>query len=161
MEMTLEQIVAELFFCQIKWKKLHENAKLPEKAKPGDSGFDVFAVEDFTLRAGIVQIVPTGLQLADITPGFEIQVRNRSGHAAKGVTITNSPGTVDNGYRGEVGIIMLKDHCAMSFAKGQKIAQLVPARVAEATNEWVETVTETERGAGSYGSTDKETKTGG
>lgn len=157
--MTLQQIVKvvmqELFFCQIKWKKIHPEALLPEKAKPGDSGFDVFAVEDFTLRAGIVQIVPTGLQLADITPGFEIQVRNRSGHAAKGVTITNSPGTVDNGYRGALGIIMLKDHCAMSFTKGQKIAQLVPARVAEATNEWVETVTETERGAGGYGSTDK------
>lgn len=154
LEYICQVINTQFFKCEIKWKKVHENAKLPTKAKPGDSGFDVYAVEDFVLEGYTVKVVPTGLQLADITPGFELQVRNRSGNGAKGVTITNSPGTVDNQYRGVLGVIMTtQSH--MLFKKGDRIAQLVPARVVEATNEWVEEVSETERGAGGFGSTGK------
>ncbi len=152
--MSIQEIIDALFTCQIKWKKVHENAVLPKKAKPGDSGFDVYAVEDFVLERGVISVIPTGLQLADITPGFELQVRNRSGNGAKGVTITNSPGTVDNQYRGVIGVIMTTEF-NIPFKKGDRIAQLVPARVVEATHEWVNEVTETQRGACGFGSTGK------
>ncbi len=141
--------------CNVKFKKVHPNAKLPERAKPGDSGFDVYAVEEFFLGAGLVVKARTGLQVADIKPGFEIQVRSRSGLAAGGVMITNSPGTVDNGYRGEICVLLTSIEDDFFFKKGERIAQLVIQRVPNVTMEWVEEVSNTERGANGFNSTGK------
>lgn len=139
---------------EIRFKKIHEGARIPHKAKPGDSGFDVYAPEDFVLQRDVVTKVPTGLQVLYITEGFEIQVRNRSGNAAKGVTITNSPGTVDNGYRGEICVLMTTQQHIV-FKKGERICQLVPAKIEDAFLTWGSEVVETERGAGGFGSTGK------
>ena len=136
---------------EIRFKKLHSDAKLPTKAKPGDAGFDVYAVEDFVLQRDVVTLVKTGLQIAYITPGFEVQVRSRSGNASRGVTITNSPGTIDNGYRGEVAVLMTAQTHTV-FKRGDRIAQLIPQRIEEAFCSWGE-IENTERGACGFGST--------
>lgn len=92
---------------QIGFKLVHPDAKLPTYAHPGDAGMDVYAVEDVTLHPNTPTLVKTGL-VADIPTGYEIQVRPRSGLALKeGITVWNSPGTVDAGYRNEIGVILL------------------------------------------------------
>lgn len=138
---------------EIKFKRVHENAKLPTN-KIGDSGWDVYAVKDTTIvpEDGVV-LVQTGLQLAYITPGFEIQVRSRSGNTKdRHCMVANQPGTVDNSYRGPVGVLMwcLRD---TTFKAGEKIAQLVPMAIPESTMAWSDEVVETDRGAGGFGST--------
>ena len=92
---------------QIGFKLVHPGAKLPTYAHPGDAGMDVYAVEDVTLYPNTPTLVKTGL-VADIPTGYEIQVRPRSGLALKeGITVWNSPGTIDAGYRNEIGVILL------------------------------------------------------
>ena len=92
---------------QLKFKLVHPNAKLPTYAHLGDAGMDVYAVEDVELQPFTPALVKTGL-VADIPMGYEIQVRPRSGLALKeGITVWNSPGTVDCGYRNEIGVILL------------------------------------------------------
>ena len=89
------------------FKKIHPDAKLPKKAHKSDAGMDVCAVEVTWLEPFRPTLVKTGL-VPDIPEGYEIQVRPRSGLALKnGVTVWNSPGTVDAGYKGEIGVIML------------------------------------------------------
>ena len=109
----------------------HPEAILPEYARPGDSGMDICAIEDVSLAPGQTVIVKTGLKLA-IPAGYEIQIRPRSGLSFKTpLRIPNSPGTIDSGYRDEVGIIMqnssVKESC--SIKKGARIAQMVLQRV--------------------------------
>jgi dUTP pyrophosphatase len=90
----------------VKFKKLHPEAVAPTYAKPGDSGFDLVAVEDVIIEPGETVIVKTGLAF-EIPPGYELQVRPRSGVSAKTkLRLSNAPGTIDSGYRGEVGIIV-------------------------------------------------------
>lgn len=106
------------------------------------------------LAPGARTLVPTGLKIA-LEPGFEAQVRPRSGLALKhGITCLNSPGTIDSDYRGEVGVILI-NHGQEPFVikRGERIAQIIIARYAQAVMTEVEALDETERGAGGFGST--------
>ena len=129
-------------------------AQLPTYAHPGDAGMDVRSVEDLTLTPGARALVHTGLVLM-LPPDAEAQVRPRSGLALKhGVTVLNTPGTIDAGYRGEVGVILINLGAEpFKVEKGMKIAQLVIARVTQADVVEVSAVDSTDRGAGGFGST--------
>ena len=131
-----------------------EGLPLPAYATPGAAGMDVVAAEEATLAPGGRHAVATGFSVA-IPEGFEIQVRPRSGLALKhGITVPNTPGTIDSDYRGELKVILI-NHGAEPFPihRGDRIAQLVLAPVTLAA--WVEVaeLDETERGAGGFGST--------
>ena len=138
----------------VKFRKIDPAAILPSYAHPGDAGMDVRSIEELVVEPGGRKLVRTGLVMM-LPPGYEAQVRPRSGLALKnGVTVLNTPGTIDEGYRGEVGVI-LANFGAEPFRveKGAKIAQIVIAPCTRA--EIVETaeVDETARGAGGFGST--------
>jgi len=127
---------------------------LPAYASEGAAGMDVVAAETLTLRPGARHAVATGFAMA-IPAGYEVQVRPRSGLALKyGVTCLNTPGTIDSDYRGEVKVILanLGDE-AFEIKRGDRVAQLVPAPVQRAAFAEVETLDETVRGAGGFGST--------
>jgi dUTP pyrophosphatase len=131
---------------------------LPAYETAGSAGMDLRAAipEDVPvlLAPGARALIPTGLKIA-LEPGFEAQVRPRSGLALKhGITCLNSPGTVDSDYRGEVGVILI-NHGQEPFVirRGERIAQLVVARHEQAAMIEVETLDDTARGAGGFGST--------
>ncbi|MCX7284248.1 MAG: dUTP diphosphatase [Novosphingobium sp.] len=131
-----------------------EGLPLPAYATDGAAGMDVVAAEDLDLVPGARHAVATGLSIA-IPAGYEIQVRPRSGLALKhGVTVPNTPGTIDSDYRGELKVIMINLGTeSFSIRRGDRVAQLVVAPVTRGT--WVE-VTELEataRGEGGFGST--------
>lgn len=131
-----------------------EGLELPAYATTGAAGMDVVSAEDVVLEPGGRHPVATGLALA-IPQGYEIQVRPRSGLALKhGITVPNTPGTIDSDYRGELKIIMI-NHGQESFAvrRGDRVAQLVIAPVVQAVWQEVEELDATERGAGGFGST--------
>ena len=131
-----------------------EGLELPAYATDGAAGMDVLAAEDVTLAPGARHAVATGLAVA-IPAGFEIQVRPRSGLALKhGITVPNTPGTIDSDYRGELKVILI-NHGAEDFAirRGDRIAQLVLAPVTRASWLKVDELDETQRGAGGFGST--------
>lgn len=137
-------------------KKLRPEAGLPRYMTELAAGLDVQAVIDqpITLAPGERCLVPTGLALA-IPRGFEVQVRPRSGLALRhGVTLVNTPGTIDADYRGEVGIIMI-NHGRDPFVvtSGDRIAQLVVAPVCQAELLEVKSLPETQRGDGGFGHT--------
>lgn len=137
-------------------KLLHYQGDLPSYATPLASGFDVRAQLPSTLviYPGERVLVPTGLSF-EIPEGFEIQVRSRSGLAAKqGISVLNSPGTVDADYRGEVKVILAnlgKD--PVEIHNQDRIAQFILAPVFQAELQWVHELGETQRGAGGFGST--------
>lgn len=134
---------------------------LPAYASMGAAGMDVVSAETLTLRPGARHAVATGFALA-IPPGYEVQVRPRSGLALKhGITCLNTPGTIDSDYRGEVKVILanLGDE-NFEIRRGDRIAQLVPGAVQRATFAEVETLDETARGAGGFGSTGVASGTG-
>ena len=139
---------------KVLWKKIDPAAKLPAYAHPGDAGMDICSIEELTLPPGGRVLVHTGLVL-QLPPGAEAQVRPRSGLALKhGVTVLNSPGTIDAGYRGEVGVILANfGQEPFSVEKGMKIAQIVVARVEPVEMEEVRETDATERGTGGFGST--------
>lgn len=127
---------------------------LPAYASDGAAGMDVVAAESLTIRPGTRHAVATGFAMA-IPPGYEVQVRPRSGLALKhGITCLNTPGTIDSDYRGEVKVILanLGDD-NFEIKRGDRIAQLVPAPVQRASFAEVELLDETARGAGGFGST--------
>ena len=127
---------------------------LPAYATDGAAGMDVVSAETVTIAPGARHAVATGLALA-IPAGYEIQVRPRSGLALKhGITVPNTPGTIDSDYRGELKVILI-NHGDDSFAiaRGDRVAQLVLAPVVQARWDEVDELTETERGAGGFGST--------
>lgn len=131
-----------------------EGLPLPAYATPGAAGMDVVSAEDVTLAPGARHAVATGLALA-IPQGYEIQVRPRSGLALKhGITVPNTPGTIDSDYRGELKVILI-NHGPEPFviARGDRIAQLVLAPVVQAVWDEVEELDATARGAGGFGST--------
>ena len=131
-----------------------EGLPLPAYATPGSAGMDVVAAEDLDLAPGARHAVATGFKVA-IPEGFEIQVRPRSGLAFKyGVTVPNTPGTIDSDYRGELKILMI-NHGDKPFPvrRGERIAQLVPAAVTKADFDVVEELDSTTRGVGGFGST--------
>lgn len=134
--------------------KAAPDIKLPAYATEGSSGMDVRASEGVLLKSGAFCAVPTGL-FPEIPSGYEIQVRPRSGLAFKhGVTVLNAPGTIDSDYRGEIKVILI-NHGPEDFRiePGERIAQLVFARVAIAELERVEEIADTERSSGGFGST--------
>jgi dUTP pyrophosphatase len=127
---------------------------LPAYATSGAAGMDVLAAEDVTVPSGARHAVATGFSVA-IPAGYEIQVRPRSGLALKhGISVPNTPGTIDSDYRGELKVILI-NHGAEPFAiaRGDRIAQLVLAPVMQAAWEEVAALDETSRGAGGFGST--------
>jgi dUTP pyrophosphatase len=138
----------------LKVKRLTPDAVLPRAAHPGDAGLDLFADEAAELPPGESRLVRTGISV-ELPGGTEAQVRPRSGLALKRhVTILNSPGTIDEGYRGEVGVILI-NHGREPFVveKGMKIAQLVVKPVLHVVVEEAASLSETGRGAGGFGST--------
>ncbi len=143
----------------VKVKKLTNDAIVPTYAKPGDAGFDFHATDEGFLLPGETAVIGTGLAF-EIPEGYEIQVRPRSGLAAKhGITVLNSPGTVDAGYRGEVKVILHNaGHGAFEINKGDRIAQGVLSKVNQAKFIEVDELEESERGADGFGSTGVEAK---
>ena len=139
---------------QIQIQKLRPDAQLPTYAHGSaeDAGMDLRAVEDVTLEPGLPRMVPTGLTI-EVPPGFEAQVRPRSGLALKhAITIPNAPGTIDPGYRGEIRVILLNlGREPFQIHAGDRIAQMIVARY-EAV-EWVEgELAASQRGTGGFGS---------
>jgi dUTP diphosphatase len=131
-----------------------EGLPLPSYASDGAAGLDVVAAEDLALAPGSRHAVATGFALA-IPPGYEVQVRPRSGLALKhGITCLNTPGTIDCDYRGEVKVILANLGAEpFEVKRGERIAQLVPAPVLRAEFVEVDSLDETHRGAGGFGST--------
>ena len=131
-----------------------EGLPLPGYASGGAAGLDVFAAESLTLEPGARHAVATGFAIA-IPEGYEVQVRPRSGLALKhGITCLNTPGTIDSDYRGEVKVILANlGSEPFAVVRGERIAQLVPAPVTHASFREVETLDDTGRGAGGFGST--------
>ena len=129
---------------------------LPAYATTGAAGMDLLAAAALTIPPGGRALVPTGLAVA-LPPGFELQVRPRSGLALRhGITVLNAPGTVDEDYRGEVGVILLNTGDApFAVAHGDRVAQAVFAPVVRAAWEEVATLPDSARGAGGFGSTGK------
>ena len=127
--------------------------KLPNYQTPGAAGMDVRSAEDRMLQPGETALIPTGFAIA-VPVGFEAQLRPRSGLALKnGITLLNSPGTIDSDYRGAVGVILTNlGHEPFYVHRGDRVAQMVIAKVERAELEMVETLEETERGEGGFGS---------
>ena len=138
----------------VAFRRVHPDAVLPAYAHEGDAGMDVRSVEDLVIPPGGRSLVHTGLVM-QLPPLAEAQVRPRSGLALKhGVTVLNSPGTIDAGYRGEVGVILANFGDAdFAVRKGDRVAQIVIAQVAKPSVVEVEETEATDRGAGGFGST--------
>ncbi|CTQ69381.1 dUTP diphosphatase [Roseibium alexandrii] len=143
---------------KLELKRLDNGRDLPLPAYQSDlaAGLDLLAAVDdgLTLQPGSRALVPTGLAMA-LPAGYEAQVRPRSGLAAKhGVTVLNTPGTIDADYRGEVKVILINlGDTAFEISRGDRIAQMVIAPVLQAEIEEVEILSETSRGTGGFGST--------
>ena len=131
-----------------------EGLPLPSYATPGAAGMDVVAAEDFDLEPGQRHAVATGFRVA-IPDGYEIQVRPRSGLAFKhGITVPNTPGTIDSDYRGEIKVLLI-NHGTEPFPirRGDRIAQMMLAVCTVAEFDEVDELSDTDRGAGGFGST--------
>ena len=163
-------------YIQVPFVKCHPNAKMPEYAHAGDSGMDVYALDDYVIHPGETKLIPTGIKMA-VPNGYEIQVRAKSGRALKTkMRIANAIGTCDASYRGEIQVIMenieppIKDitydfdengrpiitsilrGSDMTIGKGEKFAQLVLMEVPKAVLFQVENLDDTERADGGFGS---------
>lgn len=138
----------------VKFKKTHPEATIPAYAHPSDAGMDVCACASLTIQPGARVLVPTGLVM-ELPMGTEAQMRPRSGLAIKnGITLLNTPGTIDEGYRGEIGIILINlGHEPFDIRPGMRIAQMVIAPVLRVAVEEVVDVSDTTRGTGGFGST--------
>jgi dUTP pyrophosphatase len=138
---------------KIEIKKLHENAKIPQYQTVQSAGFDLVSIEDITIKPNQRVLIGTGLAMA-IEDGFELQIRPRSGLAYKnGITVLNSPGTIDSDYRGEIKVLLI-NHSEDDFniKTGDRIAQAVVQKVYQASFEIVEELEQTVRGSGGFGS---------
>lgn len=139
----------------IKIKRLDPDLPLPKRAHPEDAGADLYSAEDLTLEPGQRALVPTGVAVA-LPVGTVGLIHPRSGLAAKqGLSIVNTPGTVDAGYRGELKVCLINTdrEQPVHITRGMRIAQLVVQRVELVGFEEVDELDETARGAGGYGST--------
>jgi len=138
-------------------KRLDESVPLPSYAKAGDAGADLTTRIDFTIKPGERMLVPTGISIA-LPNGYVALVHPRSGLAIKhGISMVNTPGTVDAGYRGELQVILINHDLTqpVSFKKGDRIAQLVIQKVERAQFVEVENLPGSERSADGFGSTGK------
>ena len=140
----------------LKFKRIHPDAVLPPYAHPSDAGMDIRSVADMTVPARGRALVPTGLVVL-LPPLYEAQVRPRSGLALKhGITVLNTPATIDSGYRGEIGVILFNSSDVdFQVKKGDRVAQVVIAPVTQPVIEEAQEIDETDRGAGGFGSTGK------
>ncbi|MEO0949313.1 MAG: dUTP diphosphatase [Cyanobacteria bacterium J06641_5] len=139
---------------KLKVTRLHSSATLPTYQHATDAGLDLTAVEEVDILPGESKLVRTGLAI-ELPPNTEAQVRPRSGLALKHqITVLNSPGTIDAGYRGEIGIVLINhgEH-AFHVTVGMRIAQMVIAPVTRVSIEEVVELAESDRGAGGFGST--------
>jgi dUTP pyrophosphatase len=139
----------------IKFLKTHPDAVLPSKNNSNDSGYDMTSVEDIVIPARGSAVVPVGLTLADLNPGYWIRIESRSGMAFKfGITAFN--GIIDNAYRGDLGV-KLFNHTDTDYtvAKGNRVAQLVIYPLVNGEAIWANSVTETTRGDKGFGSSGK------
>ena len=139
---------------ELRIRRLSPSAVLPSAAHPGDAGLDLHAAVAMTIAPGAWATVPTGIVI-ELPEGTEAQVRPRSGLAARhGVTVLNAPGTIDEGYRGEIGVILINHgSAAFEVTPGARIAQLVVQRRLPISVVEVDEVSTTARGAGGFGST--------
>ena len=138
-------------------KRLDESVPLPSYAKAGDAGADLATRIDFTIKPGERMLIPTGISIA-LPNGYVALVHPRSGLAIKhGISMVNTPGTVDAGYRGELQVILINHDLTqpVSFKKGDRIAQLVIQKVERAQFVEVENLPGSERSADGFGSTGK------
>lgn len=137
-------------------KKGEEEIPLPSYMTSNSAGMDLYAdiEKDIVLKPGERKLIPTGLAV-DIPEGFESQIRPRSGLALKnGITLLNSPGTIDSDYRGEIGVIMINfGKESFTIKRGQRIAQMVINRICQASFELSNELSPTSRGAGGWGHT--------
>ena len=139
---------------EIKFKKLDENALLPKYAHEEDAGMDIFSNEDIILEPRAWALVKTGFCM-ELPKGYEAQVRSKSGLSLKsGIIVLNSPGTVDENYRGEVGVIVMNvSSVPYHIEKYQKIAQMVINKVEHLKCVEVKEISSSARGEGGFGST--------
>lgn len=141
---------------EIKILKLNEAALIPRYSHPDDAGLDLFSVEETEILPGETKLIKTGIAIA-LPPGTEAQIRPRSGLALKhSITVLNSPGTIDAGYRGEIGVILI-NHGKNLFQiiPGMKIAQMVIASIIQAKISVVNELNVTPRDIDGFGSTGK------
>jgi dUTP pyrophosphatase len=138
----------------VRVQKLTPDAKMPQAAHENDAAYDLYSAVDYELKPGERYAVPTGIAI-EIPAGYEGQVRPRSGLAAKeGVTVLNTPGTIDSGYRGEVKTIMINlGDRTFKITKGMRISQLAIRPVPEVEFIEVDELSDTERGEDGFGST--------
>ena len=139
---------------QLLIRKLDPRATVPSYAHPGDAGLDLASCETVEIAPGSTAMVRTGVAIA-LPPGTEGQVRPRSGLAAKhAVTVLNAPGTIDEGFRGELRVILINHGLEVFRVEpGMRIAQLVVAPVLRVETALVDSLDDTPRGAGGFGST--------
>ncbi|SHK22311.1 dUTP diphosphatase [Paramaledivibacter caminithermalis] len=133
---------------------IDNNAKLPSYAHDGDAGMDLYSTDEIIILPGERALIHTGIKI-QLPPNTEAQIRPRSGLALKnGITLLNTPGTIDEGYRGEIGIIVI-NHGTEEFrvTRGMKIAQMVIKPVLRVEVEQVDYLNNSERGEGGFGST--------
>lgn len=138
----------------LKVERIHKDAIIPNCAHEGDAGLDLYSIEEKVINPGESALIKTGIKL-ELPPQSEAQVRPRSGLALKfGITVLNTPGTIDEGYRGEVGVILI-NHGKNTFTveKGMKIAQMVIKPVWKIDVIEVGELSSTERAEGGFGST--------
>ena len=140
--------------AKIEIKRLHKEAIIPQYQSSGAAGFDLCSVEALIIPPQERALVPTGIAIA-LSEGYELQVRPRSGLALKhGITVLNTPGTVDSDYRGELKIILINlGSEPFEIAIGDRIAQGILSEVTRARFLEVENLSDTERGVGGFGST--------
>ena len=139
---------------QVRVKRLTPEAMLPEYAHPGDAGLDLYAAGDLVIPPTEARVVPTGIAV-ELPSGTEAEVRPRSGLAREwAVTVLNSPGTIDEGYRGEVGVVLI-NHGKRTFSvkRGMRVGQLVIQRRLHVEIVEVDHLAETKRGERGFGST--------
>lgn len=141
---------------QVKFKKLTEDAIVPDYKSAEAAGMDIYAGEDKIISTGGWDLVKSGIAI-ELPQGYEAQVRPRSGLALKqGITVLNSPGTVDSDFRGDVGVILMNfDKRPLHVKKGDRIAQLVIAPVSRAEMVEVQELGSSKRGLDGFGSTGK------
>jgi dUTP pyrophosphatase len=139
---------------KLKIKKLKNEAQIPSYQTKEAAGFDLHSIEDVVLKPGERKLIGTGLAF-EIEYGYEVQIRPRSGLAYKhGITVLNTPGTIDSDYRGEIKVLLINhSNDAFEIKKGDRIAQAVVAPVIQAEIVEVEELSETKRGEGGFGST--------
>ena len=139
---------------KIKIQKIHPDAIIPKYAHDGDAGMDLHSCENYILKSRERRLISTGLKV-EIEKGYEMQIRPRSGLALKyGISVLNTPGTIDSGYRGDVGVILINTSSSdYEIKKGDRIAQAVINKLEDVVIEEVEGLADSSRGDGGFGST--------